>query len=222
MAEKGVSVLNETTMARRICMREDNHYYKHKMIKEILSMYSDELRQAMLNGERVQITKVCTLIPEIKVHEGNYNMPNCNTTEGNPPPFAKITISFWGIKDDLNKTLMRNLKEGVWGLKKLLFKKKDFEFLKETGYIPQDAEMPDRKGEQDLFGKVTKYFHDKGYGFIQGEDGNTYFVHVSKLHGEYLDKGYYVFFKTYCTDRSDYNAKDVIVINAPERKRRHG
>lgn len=44
-----------------------------------------------------------------------------------------------------------------------------------------------------LFGKVTKYFHDRGYGFIHGEDGNTYFIHASKLYGEYIDRGYYVF-----------------------------
>ena len=44
-----------------------------------------------------------------------------------------------------------------------------------------------------MYGRVTKFFHDRGYGFILGEDGNTYFVHVSKLYGEYLDRGYYVF-----------------------------
>ena len=69
-----------------------------------------------------------------------------------------------------------------------------------------------------MYGRVTKFFHDRGYGFILGEDGNTYFVHVSKLYGEYLDRGYYVFFKTYADDRSDYNAKNVNVIEVPERK----
>lgn len=29
-----------------------------------------------------------------------------------------------------------------------------------------------------MFGRVTKYFHDRGFGFIRGEDGNTYFIHV--------------------------------------------
>lgn len=32
-----------------------------------------------------------------------------------------------------------------------------------------------------MFGTVTKYFNDKGYGFIRGEDGKSYFVHKSKL-----------------------------------------
>lgn len=69
-----------------------------------------------------------------------------------------------------------------------------------------------------MFGRVTKYFHDRGYGFIIGEDGNTYFVHASKLYGEYLNRGYYVFFKPYKDDRSDYNAKNVSVIYTPEKE----
>ena len=68
-----------------------------------------------------------------------------------------------------------------------------------------------------MFGKVTRYIHSKGYGFIYGEDGNTYFVHNSQLKGEYLEKGYYVFFRPYQTEKSDYNAYDVAVIEAPER-----
>lgn len=72
-----------------------------------------------------------------------------------------------------------------------------------------------------MYGTVTKYFHNKNYGFIYGGDGNTYFIHNSNLNGEYIDKGYYVYFRTFRNDRSDYNAKDVDVIEAAER-RRHG
>lgn len=39
-----------------------------------------------------------------------------------------------------------------------------------------------------MYGRVTKYFHDRGFGFIRGEDGNSYFIHASKLYGEYLDR----------------------------------
>lgn len=70
-----------------------------------------------------------------------------------------------------------------------------------------------------MFGTVTGYYHDRGYGFIFGEDGNTYFIHHSKLYGEYIDKGYYVFFKTYVTDRSEYNAKAVNVIEVKVNKK---
>lgn len=70
-----------------------------------------------------------------------------------------------------------------------------------------------------MYGTVTKYFNNKNYGFIYGEDGNTYFIHNSKLHGEYIDRGYYVYFRSFRNDRSDYNAKDVAVIEAAERRR---
>lgn len=73
-----------------------------------------------------------------------------------------------------------------------------------------------------MYGKVTRYFHDRKFGFISGEDGNTYFIHQSKLNGEYIDSGYYVFFKPFQNDRSDYNAKNIMVIEAPERGRKYG
>lgn len=73
-----------------------------------------------------------------------------------------------------------------------------------------------------MYGRVTKYFRDKKFGFIQGDDGNTYFVHHSNLNGEYIERGYYVFFKPYVNDRSDFNARGVIVIETPERKNRIG
>ena len=73
-----------------------------------------------------------------------------------------------------------------------------------------------------MYGTVTKYFHDRGFGFICGEDRNTYFIHQSKLHGEYIDKGYYVFFKPFQNDRSDFNAGNVVVIEAREGRKRYG
>lgn len=73
-----------------------------------------------------------------------------------------------------------------------------------------------------MLGTVTRYFNDKGYGFIRGEDGKSYFIHKSKLNGEYIERGYYVFFRTFVSDRSDYNAADISVIDAPEGNRQHG
>ena len=43
-----------------------------------------------------------------------------------------------------------------------------------------------KNGGNCMYGKVTKYFSDKGYGFIRGEDGNTYFIHKSNLYGEHI------------------------------------
>ena len=84
-----------------------------------------------------------SLIPEVKVHEGKYNMPICNQTEGNPPPYTKIRIyRNRAMENTMNHTLLQNLKNGIWGLKKRLFSRRDFEFLKENGFIPGDAELP--------------------------------------------------------------------------------
>lgn len=135
--------ITENQMAIRILNREDNPIYKQQMIRNILNMYSDEVRKAMLNGESVHISGVGTLIPEVKVHEGKYNMPICNQTEGNPPPYTKIRI-YRNPKMEraMNNTLLQNLKNGIFGLKERLFNHRDFEFLKEVGYIPEDAELP--------------------------------------------------------------------------------
>lgn len=67
-----------------------------------------------------------------------------------------------------------------------------------------------------MYGRVTKYFPDRGFGFILGKDNNSYFIHYSNLNGENLERGYYVSFRPYQNDRSDYNAKDIIVIESAE------
>lgn len=48
-----------------------------------------------------------------------------------------------------------------------------------------------------MFGTVTIYFKDKGYGFIRGDNGKSYFIHNSKLNGEYIECDYYVFFRPF-------------------------
>ena len=72
-----------------------------------------------------------------------------------------------------------------------------------------------------MYGTVTRYYKDRGFGFIYAEDGNTYFIHHSKLYGEEIDRGYFVYFKPFRNDRSDFNAKGVNVIEAPEINKNH-
>lgn len=67
-----------------------------------------------------------------------------------------------------------------------------------------------------MYGKILKYFPDRGYGFISGDDGNRYFIHNSKLNGEYVERGYYVYFTPFRNSRSEYNAKNISVIEVPE------
>ena len=68
-----------------------------------------------------------------------------------------------------------------------------------------------------LYGKVIRCFHDRGFAFVLGEDNNSYFAHYSKLNGEHIERGYDVFFVPFQNDRSDFNAINVTVINAPEK-----
>ncbi|MCI9575010.1 MAG: cold shock domain-containing protein [Lachnospiraceae bacterium] len=68
-----------------------------------------------------------------------------------------------------------------------------------------------------MYGRATRYFQDRGYGFILGEDKRTYFIHQSNLCGEHVERGYQVEFKPFQNGRSDCNASDVIVVDAPER-----
>ena len=69
-----------------------------------------------------------------------------------------------------------------------------------------------------MYGRVTRVFPEKRYGFILGEDRKSYFAHFSNLNGEHIAKGYCVYFKPFRNERSDYNAKDIIVIDAPEKR----
>ncbi len=68
-----------------------------------------------------------------------------------------------------------------------------------------------------MYGRVIRCFQDRGYGFILGEDRETYFIHCYNLCGEHIARGYQVDFKPFQNGRSDYNAREVIVIDAPEK-----
>ena len=147
MAEvKRTNALTACKMAKRICDRSDNIYDK-KIIENILKMYMDECRKALLAGERVQITKVGTIIPEVKVHEGNFNLPRCNKVGGNPP-YTKLRMrrnNF--LVEAMNNTLTKNIENGIYGLEKLSFSTQQMDTLKKSGYIPEDVEIEEEEEE---------------------------------------------------------------------------
>ena len=136
----GKDGLNTTKMAGRILNREDN-IYKKEIIYDVLKMYIDEIQKALMKGERVLIRGVGTIIPEVKTHVGAYNMPQCNTSEGNPPPYTLLKMSRsikFGYK--MNDKLQDNVANGIYGLEKLPFSKQQMTILKDGGYVPEDAE----------------------------------------------------------------------------------
>lgn len=143
---KGTKALTACKMAKRICDRSDNIYDK-KIIENIIKMYMDECRKALLAGERVQITKVGTIIPEIKVHEGNFNLPRCNKEDGNQP-YTKLRMRRNNLLvEAMNNTLTKNIENGIYGLEKLPFSRQQMDILKKNGYIPEDVEI--ENGEEE-------------------------------------------------------------------------
>lgn len=138
---KGTAALTASKMAKRIINRKDN-VYDRRIIENILNMYMDEIRTAMMNGERVQISKVGTIIPELKVRL-HYGLPGCDKEGGNPP-YTKIRMSRnHSIKENMNRQLMHNIENGIYGLANTPFSKQQLGILKNSGYIPEDAELPE-------------------------------------------------------------------------------
>ncbi len=140
-----IEALTAYQMAKRISERKEN-IYDIGTIKNILDAYMDECYKALLDGERVQISKVGTIIPEVKTHE-HFNLPICNKEGGNPP-YTRFRISRNNhMGEEMNRTLMQNVKNGIYGLKKLPFSKQQMDILKNSGYIPEDAQTEDMEGE---------------------------------------------------------------------------
>ncbi|MBI2105758.1 cold shock domain-containing protein [Candidatus Woesearchaeota archaeon] len=68
-------------------------------------------------------------------------------------------------------------------------------------------------------GTVKWYNMRKGYGFIQGEDGNDYFVHFSALDGAMLREGDKVSFQAADTDKGKQAQKVKLLQKGSERGR---
>lgn len=71
-----------------------------------------------------------------------------------------------------------------------------------------------------MFGVVLKYFNDRGYGFIKGDDGNRYYVKVNQIQDKYLESGYIVNFIDKVDNYGNYIAWNVIVVDAEKEERR--
>ncbi len=137
--------LTANQIAKRIYNREDNVYDKKvitkQLITSILLMYMDECRKALVEGERIEISKVGSIIPEVKVHEGNFNLPMCNKDGGNPP-YTKLRIRRNNLLVDvMNNALIKNIENGIYGLDKLQFSRQQMDILKKSGYAPKDTEI---------------------------------------------------------------------------------
>lgn len=67
-------------------------------------------------------------------------------------------------------------------------------------------------------GRVVKFFDNKGYGFIIGEDGESYFFHISQLiNSQSIDRGDLVYFSP-TTSNKGKQARQVNVKETNKKK----
>ncbi len=149
---KTSKTLSAFQMAKRICERSDNIYdkkiFNRQVINNILSMYMDECRKALLDGEKIKLDKVGMIVPEIKVHMRTFNLPMCNKEGGNPPSTKlKINRSI-SLRDHMNSRLLKNMENGIYGLDKLPFSKQQMKILKDNGYLPENEGMEEGEDEE--------------------------------------------------------------------------
>lgn len=133
-------------MAKRILDR-GGHIYNKKTIQDILNMYMEECGKALLKGEQVQISRVCTIIPEVKTREGGFNLPVCNKEGGNPPYTRLRLRRNNSFVTEMNRTLLDNIRNGTLGLENTPFNKQQIGILKNSGYLSEDVNETDNKGE---------------------------------------------------------------------------
>lgn len=140
------SALTISQIAGRICDREGNLYSK-KIVYNILNMYMDECRKGLLRGERILLTGIGTIIPEVKVHE-HFNLPVSNKEDGNPPYTRMRMTRSYSFGQEMNRKLLKNIENGILGLEELPFSKQQIAILKNSGMIPNDESEQEQRKER--------------------------------------------------------------------------
>lgn len=135
-------------IASRICSRDDN-LYSEKIAYEILKKCMDECKKGLLRGERVQLTGIGTLIPEVKTHKKYFNPRTCDNVD-EYLPYTKVRV--WRNRtliDEMNQTLLKNIQNGILGLEELPFEKQQITNLKDCGLIPDEENENDEHDEYE-------------------------------------------------------------------------
>lgn len=135
-------------MAGRILHRKDN-LYKKEIIVNIINMYMDECRKALIKGERIQLSGIGTVIPEVKTHR-SCALPTCDNSEHEGTPYTRLRMTrSKSLFEDMNDTLLNNIENGIYGLEKLPFDIQQIGNLKRNGYILDDLEDEDYREGKD-------------------------------------------------------------------------
>lgn len=106
------------------------------MIRLVLNVYMEEMKLAFLDGERVCLPSIGTLILELLISEGSYyNLPACNKKDI-VPPYTNLRFSRnQKLKNDMNRKIRENIENKTMGLEYLPFTDEQVDALKECGYI---------------------------------------------------------------------------------------
>lgn len=141
-----VKALTMKQIASRIYNNRENNIYSEKIIYEILTRYMDECKKGLLRGERIQLTGIGTIIPEVKVHERDYRICEWNCENA---PYTSMKMSRNNsLVHEMNQTLQRNIENGILGLEELPFSKQQIAILRNGGFIP-DEENENNEYEED-------------------------------------------------------------------------
>ena len=136
-------------IAGRICDRESN-IYSEKIVYDILNKCMDECKKGLLSGERVQLTGISTIIPLVKTQRRSNcrYLPTFNQ-DNVSQPYTKIKISRNNaFVQEMNKTLLKNIENGIMGLEQLPFDKQQITILKDSGFIPDEENENDEYEEE--------------------------------------------------------------------------
>ena len=107
MAYKGVT---QEEIVRRIYEREDNIYLKKEAIRDFASMYNEEIRKALMDGERVYIKNVGSITPKIRRCNSGYQLPTVSDADEEFLPY--IDVRFHNnrkFKEAITGKLRKNL-----------------------------------------------------------------------------------------------------------------
>lgn len=85
--------------------------YKREIIRLVLNAYMEKMKLAFIDGGRVCLPGIGTLIPELLIPEGSYyNLPACNKKDI-APPYTNLRFSRnQNLKNDMNRRLPVNHK----------------------------------------------------------------------------------------------------------------
>ena len=123
-------------IASRVYNNREDNIYSEKIIYEILKMCMDECKKGLLKGERIQLSGIGTIIPEVKVQERDIRVCEWNCENA---PYTSMKMSRnHSLVHEMNQTLQKNIENGILGLEELPFSKQQIAILRNGGIIPDE------------------------------------------------------------------------------------